>query len=147
MSVHDLTQRSESVDDSPPFATPADQVLKRLGVDLERGLIDAQVSEQSSRPGENQLAEAPSTPLRQKLLGLFSNPHLFGAIVISGLLQLSVVTSPFAQPVFEVSSHPTWEWLMVFLLALTPVTIIEVGKLLRALFQKARADACPGNAS
>ncbi len=71
-------------------------------------------------------------------LGLFSNPHLFGAIVISGLLQLSVVTLPFAQPVFEVTTHPSWEWLLVLLLALTPVTIIEVGKLLRAFFRKAR---------
>ena len=34
-------------------------------------------------------------------LGPFSNPHLFGAIVVSGLLQLTVVTLPFAQPVFE----------------------------------------------
>jgi Ca2+-transporting ATPase len=69
-------------------------------------------------------------------LGLFSNPHLFGAIVISGLLQLSVVMLPLAQPVFEVTTHPSWEWLLVFLLALTPVTIIEVGKLLRAYFKK-----------
>ena len=73
-------------------------------------------------------------------LGLFSNPHLLGAIVISGLLQLCVVTLPFAQPVFEVTTHPAWEWLLVFLLALTPVTIIEVGKLLRPLFQKARTE-------
>jgi Ca2+-transporting ATPase len=71
-------------------------------------------------------------------LGVFSNPHLLGAIGISGLLQLSVVTLPFAQPVFGITAHPSWEWLLVFLLALTPVTIIEVGKLLRASFQKAR---------
>jgi Ca2+-transporting ATPase len=69
-------------------------------------------------------------------LGLFSNPHLVGAIVISGLLQLSVVTLPFAQPVFGVTTHPSWEWLLVLLLALTPVTIIEVGKLLRAYFDQ-----------
>ena len=66
-------------------------------------------------------------------LGLFSNPHLLGAIVISGLLQLSVVTIPFAQPVFEVTAHLSSEWLLVFLLALTPLTIVEVGKLLRTL--------------
>ncbi len=69
-------------------------------------------------------------------LGLFSNLHLCGAIVISGLLQLSVVTLPFAQPVFQVTTHPLREWLLVFLLALTPVTIIEVGKLLRAALRK-----------
>ena len=69
-------------------------------------------------------------------LGLFSNPHLLGAIVISGLLQLSVVTLPFAQPVFEVTTHPSREWLLVILLSLTPVTIIEVVKLVDAFFKK-----------
>ncbi len=65
-------------------------------------------------------------------LGLLSNPHLIGAIVISGLLQLSVVTLPFVQTVFAVTSHPSWEWLLVLFLSLTPVTIIEVGKLLQS---------------
>ncbi len=69
-------------------------------------------------------------------LGLFSNPHLLGAIAISGLLHLAVVTLPFAQPVFEVTDHPAWEWLLLVLLSLAPVTIIEVGKLLRAFFKK-----------
>jgi P-type Ca2+ transporter type 2C len=69
-------------------------------------------------------------------LGLFSNPYLFGAIVISGLLQLSVVTLPFAQPVFGVATHLAWEWLLIGALALTPVTIIELVKLLRAALRK-----------
>ena len=68
-------------------------------------------------------------------LGLFSNPHLLGAIVISGLLQLGVVMLPFAQPVFEVTAPPTREWLLVILLSLTPVTIVEVVKLLRAFIK------------
>ena len=70
-------------------------------------------------------------------LGLFSNPHILGAIVISGLLQLSVVTLPFAQPVFEVATHLTWEWLLIGALSLTPATIVEVGKLLLAAWRKA----------
>ena len=65
-------------------------------------------------------------------LGLFSNPFLLGAIIISGLLQLSVVTLPFAQPVFEVATHLTWEWLPLIALSLAPVTVIEVVKLARA---------------
>lgn len=69
-------------------------------------------------------------------LGLFSNPHLLGAIAISGLLHLAVVTLPFAQPAFEATDHPACEWLLVILLSLAPVTIIEVGKLLRAFFKK-----------
>lgn len=72
-------------------------------------------------------------------LGLFSNPHLFGAIVVSGLLQLSVVTLPFAQPVFEVATHLSWEWLLIGALALSPVTIIEFVKLLRTALRKRRS--------
>ena len=68
-------------------------------------------------------------------LGLFTNPHLLWAIVISGLLQLSVVTLPFAQPIFEVATHLTWEWILIALLALTPVTMIEIVQLLLRLNQ------------
>lgn len=64
-------------------------------------------------------------------LGLFSNPFLLGAIVISGLLQLSVVTLPFAQPVFGVTDL-TWEWPLLIALSLTPVTVIEAWKLIRS---------------
>jgi Ca2+-transporting ATPase len=65
-------------------------------------------------------------------LGLFSNPYLFGAVAVSALLQLSVVTLPFAQPVFESAGHFAWEWGLLILLALAPVTVIEAAKILRA---------------
>jgi Ca2+-transporting ATPase len=64
-------------------------------------------------------------------LGLFSNPHLFAAIAVSTLLQLSVTTLPFAYPVFETAAHLAWEWLRIFGLALLPVTLIETVKLIR----------------
>jgi P-type Ca2+ transporter type 2C len=69
-------------------------------------------------------------------LGPFSNPHLFAAIVVSFLLQLSVVTLPFAQSVFEVATHLSWEWILIGLLAITPVTIIEIVKLLRSALRR-----------
>jgi P-type Ca2+ transporter type 2C len=68
-------------------------------------------------------------------LGLFSNPYLLGAIFISGFLQLFVMTLPFVQPVFKVTEHAWSDWLLVFMLALTPITIIELGKILRARFR------------
>lgn len=64
-------------------------------------------------------------------LGLFSNPHLLGAILVSCVLQLGVVLLPFAHPVFETASHFAWEWALVAVLALVPVTVIEVAKLTR----------------
>jgi Ca2+-transporting ATPase len=69
-------------------------------------------------------------------LGFFTNPHLLGAIAISGLLQLAVVTLPFLQPVFGVDTSPTWtDSVLILGLALMPVTVIEVTKLV--LFYKA----------
>jgi len=69
-------------------------------------------------------------------LGLFSNPYLFGAIAISGLLQLSAVALPFARTVFDVTAFPLQEWTLVILLSLIPVTAIEVAKLIRAAFAR-----------
>ncbi|WP_435005458.1 cation-translocating P-type ATPase [Tundrisphaera lichenicola] len=66
-------------------------------------------------------------------LGLFSNPYLLGAIVISSLLQLSVVSLSFTRSVFDVSTNPFREWGMILTLALAPVTIIEITKYLRSL--------------
>ncbi len=63
-------------------------------------------------------------------LGLFTNPFLLGAVAISALLQMSLVTLPYARPVFETVSHFTWEWIVLVLLALVPISAIEMGKLL-----------------
>jgi Ca2+-transporting ATPase len=69
-------------------------------------------------------------------LGFFSNPTLLGAVAVSFLLQLSVVTLPFARPVFESAVHFGWEWMLVFGLALVPVTIVEVLKIIRRRLQR-----------
>jgi hypothetical protein len=62
-------------------------------------------------------------------LGPLTNPHLLGAILISGLLQLSVVTLPFAQPVFESATGLGRTWILICILALAPVTLIELAKI------------------
>jgi Ca2+-transporting ATPase len=66
-------------------------------------------------------------------LGFFSNPWLLGAIGISALLQLLALMVPFLQPFFKVAPVAfAWEWFVIAILALTPVTIVEVTKLARA---------------
>lgn len=72
-------------------------------------------------------------------VGPFTNLHLLGAIAISGLLQLSAVTLPFTHRVFETSSHPALEWVLVFGLALVPVTLVEVAKLVRGALARGHA--------
>jgi Ca2+-transporting ATPase len=64
-------------------------------------------------------------------MGPFTNPSLCGAVILSVLLQLSVTTMPFAKPVFEAVPHFGWEWVVIVLLSFTPVTVIEVWKLVR----------------
>ena len=65
-------------------------------------------------------------------LGPLTNPYLLGAIALSAALQLGTVLLPFARPVFEVSDQLASEWLLIFALALAPVTIVEVAKLVWA---------------
>jgi len=75
-------------------------------------------------------ARSPTLTLGQ--LGPFSNPALLGAIAVSALLQLSVVTLPYARPAFESVQHFGWEWALLFALSLVPVSAIEAVKLLHA---------------
>ena len=67
-------------------------------------------------------------------LGLFSNRYLLVAIIASLLLQVGTVTIPGVRSAFGVDELPDWNWLLILLLALTPVTIVEVTKLARAWF-------------
>jgi Ca2+-transporting ATPase len=72
-------------------------------------------------------------------LGLFSNPQLLLAILVSGMLQVSVAVMPFTQRVFDVPAHTATEWTIVVLLAVAPVTLIEVSKVLFRLLRPVNA--------
>jgi len=70
-------------------------------------------------------------------LGAFTNPPLLGAIAISALLQMAVVLLPFTREVF-VGAHFDFsrQWGLIAALALAPVTIVEMKKL---MFKKGRS--------
>ncbi len=78
-------------------------------------------------------------------LGFLTNPPLLGAIAVSCLLQLSVVMLPVAHPVFKTASHFAWESGLIGLLALMPVTVIEVTKIIRARLCPSPPPARGGN--
>lgn len=61
-------------------------------------------------------------------LGFFGNPALLVAILLSSLLQVTIVTLPYAQSVFAVGTDLGGHWLLVIALALLPVTVIEMVK-------------------
>ena len=67
-------------------------------------------------------------------LGPATNPYVFAAVAISALLQVSIIALPFTRTIFEASSHTPLEWLLLVLLALAPVTVIELTKLGRQFF-------------
>ena len=71
-------------------------------------------------------------------LGPFSNPWLTAAIAGSLFLQTAAVTLPFAQPLFKVVALNPWDLLLIAALASTPVTVIEVAKLVRAVMRGRR---------
>lgn len=73
-------------------------------------------------------------------LGFFTNPMLLAAVLASATLQFGIVIVPFTQPFFRVATHPMWEWVAIAVLALTPVTAIEVTKLVRWCWRRFRGD-------
>lgn len=70
-------------------------------------------------------------------LGLFTNPYLFAAIAMSGILQLSLLWFPFTQHVlFKGVPRFGSDWLIIFGLALVPVSLVEIRKIIRAIKPK-----------
>ena len=67
-------------------------------------------------------------------LGAATNWYLFAAVVLSGLLQAGIVSLPFTRAIFNATNHTPMTWGLVFALALTPVTVIELVKLGRQFF-------------
>lgn len=65
-----------------------------------------------------------------KELGFGSNPQLIKATLLSFALLLIVMYVPFLRDLFEVVSL-TWEWLPVLALALIPLLLGEVSKVIR----------------
>ena len=66
-------------------------------------------------------------------LGLFTNPYLFAAIAMSGILQISLLWFPLTRDVFfKTVPQFGFDWLAIFLLALVPVSVVEIAKIIRA---------------
>jgi magnesium-transporting ATPase (P-type) len=73
-----------------------------------------------------------SEGLTYSQVGLFTNRALLGAILISATLQTSTVAIPALRPIFGTAPLALEHWVLVGLLALLPITVIEVAKLVRA---------------
>lgn len=63
-------------------------------------------------------------------LGLFTNLYMIGAISISVLLQISVITLPFLNSIFKVVQLSREQWLIVVLASLLIIPLVELEKLI-----------------
>ena len=64
-------------------------------------------------------------------VGAFTNLRLLGVVVVSVLLQLGIHHIPAAQQVFEIGALSMADCVLTLLVALGPVTVIELSKLAR----------------
>jgi Ca2+-transporting ATPase len=64
-------------------------------------------------------------------VGAFTNLRLLGVVVVSVLLQLGIHHIPAAQQVFEIGALSMADCGLTLLVALGPVTVIELSKLAR----------------
>ncbi len=67
-------------------------------------------------------------------VGAFGNAGLLAVVGVSLGLQVAITEWPWARGVFHLCALSTLEWAGVFAAALVPVTVLEVGKLVRRLF-------------
>lgn len=66
-------------------------------------------------------------------LGIFTNPYLFAAIAVSGIFQLSLLWFGLTRDVFfKAAPQFGLDWLVIILLALVPVSLVEIVKIVRA---------------
>jgi magnesium-transporting ATPase (P-type) len=64
-------------------------------------------------------------------VGAFTNLRLLSVVVFSVLMQIAIHYIPAAQAAFVIGPLPAADLLLTLLVASGPVTVIEVGKLVR----------------
>jgi Ca2+-transporting ATPase len=69
-------------------------------------------------------------------LGLFSNRALLVAVTVAALLQFAAIELPFVRPLFETVRPSPDQWGLIVLLALAPVSAVEVTKIVRSAWRR-----------
>ncbi len=113
---------------STVHSEPVDQVVARLGVDLARGLSEAEVKERHEKYGFNELPEAPRPSALRKLLEQFANP------IVLTLLAAAVIA-------IVDGIRNTAETLLVRFGDATAIMLIVAVNALLGYYQERRAEA------
>jgi len=69
-------------------------------------------------------------------VGIFSNPILVGAVMISVVMQLSVIYLPFLQNIFKTTALHGWQWLVILIVAGGPSVVIGLVRVFRNTFRR-----------
>jgi Ca2+-transporting ATPase len=67
-------------------------------------------------------------------VGLFSNPFLVIAVLISATMQLSVIYLPLLQNIFKTTALYGWQWVVILLIAGGPSIIIGLVRVFKNVF-------------
>jgi Ca2+-transporting ATPase len=60
---------------------------------------------------------------------VFTNPKLILAVAISAVLQLTVVSVPFLEPIFKTVTLNAGDWLAVLVISSLPLWLMELVKI------------------
>lgn len=69
-------------------------------------------------------------------VGIFSNPYLVIAVLISSVMQLSVIYLPFFQVIFKTTALNLWQWGVILVVAGGPSVIMGIVRLYRNKIRK-----------
>lgn len=69
-------------------------------------------------------------------VGIFSNPLLVIAVMISVMMQLSVIYFPLLQAIFKTTALQGWQWLIILIVAGGPSILIGLARLFRNVFHR-----------
>jgi len=114
---------------APAHAVAFEVVLAQHGVDAGRGLS----ADRAARPFACRSHRYTMPQVRP-----FTNCPLLLALLISGLLQLAVVVTPFGSRLMRSAPVTARDWLLILPLALIPVTLVESWKLFHGWLSKRR---------
>jgi sarco/endoplasmic reticulum calcium-translocating P-type ATPase/golgi membrane calcium-translocating P-type ATPase len=64
-------------------------------------------------------------------VGLLTNPYLVGAVLVSTIMQLSVIYLPPLQAIFKTAALQSWQWILIFCVAGGPSILIGFARLLK----------------
>ena len=69
-------------------------------------------------------------------VGLFTNPYLVGAVLVSTIMQLSVIYLPTLQVIFKTAPLQSWQWIFILCIAGGPSVLIGFTRLLKTSWQE-----------